>query len=102
MIFCQILLFLAFIDYIIYIGYIRNYNIEFNSDIYKYRIILRIIIWLLILFLKPTNYCYISLICLILYIIQNICFKNTINFIVADTILSVIYINIIILISQFI
>ena len=102
---CQILVVLAFIDYIIYICYIKNYNIIANNDTYKYRIILRIIIWFFILILKNSNYCYISLICLILYIIEKIYFKNiynNINFIVADTILSIIYINIIILISQLI
>lgn len=102
---CQILVVLAFIDYIIYIWYIKKYNIILNNDTYKYRIILRIIIWFLILILKNSNYCYISLICLILYIIEKIYFKNiynNINFIVADTILSIIYINIIILISQLI
>ena len=102
---CQILVVLAFIDYIIYIYYIKKYNIIFNNDIYKYRSILRIVIWLLILILKNSNYCYISIICLFLYTIEKICLKNNydnINFMVADIILSIIYINIIILISQLI
>lgn len=101
----QILVVLAFIDYIIYICYIKNYNIIINSDIYKYRIILRMIIWFSILTLKNTNYICISLISLILYIIEKIYFRNiynNINYIVADTILSIIYINIIIIISQLI
>ena len=101
----QILVVLAFIDYIIYICYIKNYNIIINNDIYKYRIILRMIIWFLILTLKNTNYICISLISLILYIIEKIYFRNiynNINYIVADTILSIIYINIIIIIAQLI
>lgn len=99
----QILVVLAFIDYIIYICYIKNYNIIINNDIYKYRIILRMIIWFLILTLKNTNYICISLISMILYIIEKIYFRNiynNINYIVADTILSIIYINIIIIIAQ--
>ena len=101
----QILVVLAFIDYIIYICYIKNYNIIINNDIYKYRIILRMIIWFLILTFKNTNYICISLISMILYIIEKIYFRNiynNINYIVADTILSIIYINIIIIIAQLI
>lgn len=101
----QILVVLAFIDYIIYICYIKNYNIIINNDIYKYRIILRIIIWFLILTLKNTNYMCISFVSLILYIIEKIYFRNTynnINYIVADTFLSILYVNIIIIISQLI
>ena len=102
---CQILVILAFIDYIMYFYYIKKYNIIFNNDIYKYRIILRTLIWFFILICNNINYQYISIICLILYIIEKIYFKNyfnNINFIVADIILSIIYINIIICISQFI
>ena len=103
---CQILVILAFIDYMIYIFYLKKYNILYNNDIYKYRIIIRTIIWLLILLLKNNNHLCISCIVFLIYIIENIYFRNNfnnnINFIVADIILSIIYLNIIIHISQYI
>ena len=91
--------FLLLFDYITYFYYLKQYNIQFKFNIYIYRIILRILIWIFIYF---NNYIYINnpivsiLLSILIFTIEKIYFYNNynhnINFMCVDIVLSVIYI----------
>ncbi len=101
------------IDYALHNYYLKNYNIVVNNDIYKYRIILRSILWFSIAFTISQNiwiqentinyFIYSSIFSIFIYIIEKIyfCYYNNycISFICADLVISIIISNIIVFLS---
>ena len=101
------------IDYMLYNYYLKNYKIIVNNDIYKYRIILRSILWFIITFTISQNiwiqehtlhyFIYASIFLIIIYIIEKIYFCSYNNycmsFVCADLIISILISNIIVFIS---
>ena len=101
------------IDYILHNFYLKNYNIIVSNDIYKYRIILRTILWLFISFSISQNmwiqdevihyFIYASILSIIIYIIEKIYFctynNYCMSFICADLVISTIISNIVVFIS---
>lgn len=111
----KIITIFIFIDYLIHTFYIKNYNIHFINDYYKYRLIICSIYWLLIYFFITFNFLnielkqyiiYISIISFILYLCINLYNKKnnksySIHFIIADIFYGIILTNVFILISNY-
>ena len=101
------------VDYALHNYYLKNYNIIVNNDIYKYRIILRSILWFTIAFTISQNiwildeniyyFIYGSALSIIIYIIEKLyfCYYNDycMSFICADLVISILISNIIVFVS---
>jgi hypothetical protein len=107
----KVLSIIALLDYIIYMYYKKNYNLNISNDCYKYRIIICYIFWFIISYLifyeviliTQNTYLIILLISLLLYLFINIynkCKYNNISlqFMCVDIVYGLFIINLLIII----